>query len=188
MTTYEPASPEEITIALAAFYSGQGVPTGFAVNMSWNPRVRKIVTVSPGPAPEWPAPYFSAFDARLDLLTESVFGQIHLPITPGEDFVFAVDFRNVDGSQFDLTGYTSTFTIHAHGDPDGVPVIELTEGAGVVTATGTLDGNPYNVLVTILAATVDALPAFGVGSYRLQATNGSDSTPTIAAYTIARTT
>ena len=183
MAEYEPASPEEIVIVLAAFYSGQPVPSGFAVNMSWNPRVRKIISDPPGPAPAWPGPYFSAFDARLDALMETVLGQVHLPIQRGEDFIFAVDYRNVDGSQFDLTGYGSTFAIHAHGDPDGDPVIALTEGDGVETGPGTLDGDPYNVLVTMLAVDVDALPDFGVGSYQLEATNGVDSPVTIAAHT-----
>jgi len=66
-TTYEPATQEEIDIVLAAFSGGDPIPPGFAVNMSWNPRVRRLVSDPPGPAPEWPAPYFSAFDARLDV-------------------------------------------------------------------------------------------------------------------------
>lgn len=66
-TTYEPATQEEIDIVLAAFYGGDPIPPGFAVNMSWNPRVRRVVSDPPGPAPEWPAPYFSAFDTRLDV-------------------------------------------------------------------------------------------------------------------------
>ena len=48
-TTYAPATPEEVTTVMAAFYSKARIPTGFAVNLSWDPPVRRIVGGTPDP-------------------------------------------------------------------------------------------------------------------------------------------
>ena len=52
---YEPATPEEVATVMLAFYAKGPIPTGFAVNLNWDPPVRKIAGFSGDP----PAPVYS---------------------------------------------------------------------------------------------------------------------------------
>ncbi|HXI19181.1 MAG TPA: hypothetical protein VNM48_22675, partial [Chloroflexota bacterium] len=148
MATYQDATAEEIMLALTAMGEGRRLPSGFAYNRDWNPPIKRIVGGDPGGL-EWPSVPLIALDQRVDAL-ELVQNIGHVIIPSGQPFTLGIPAIDPDNQLIDVGGYSATFTIYANGDYGGMPLIEVTENAGIVTGAGLLVGEgEYTFLVTL---------------------------------------